>query len=104
MHEMIKVCQRDFPGTLITFLDIKRCWQFMNLVVLLVEYFMILWRNELKVSLIKVLTRLNVGRNGLVVKALDSHSRSPRFKTLVGSKVNSFFNPSEVNQSTRNSW
>ena len=43
---------------------------------------------------------------GLVVKVLDSQSRVPVFETsCVGSKVDSAFRPSEVNQmSTRNLW
>ena len=44
--------------------------------------------------------------NGLVVKALDSQSRGPVFKkSLGGSKVDSAFHPSEVDEmSTRNFW
>ena len=43
--------------------------------------------------------------NGLVVKALDSQSRGPVFKTTGGSKVDSAFHPSEVDKmSTRNFW
>ena len=43
--------------------------------------------------------------NGLVVKVLDSQSRGPEFKTTGGSKVNSGFHPSYVNEmSTRNFW
>ena len=42
--------------------------------------------------------------NGIVVRALDSQSRDPRFKTTGGSKVDSAFQPSEVDQmSTRTS-
>ena len=48
---------------------------------------------------------LNILSYDLVVRALDSHSRNPGFKTLGGSKVNSTVHPSEVDQlSTRNSW
>ena len=40
-----------------------------------------------------------------MVKGLDSQSRGLWFKTLGGSKVNSAFHPSEVDQlSTINSW
>ena len=43
--------------------------------------------------------------SGLVVKALDSQSRDPVFKTTWGSKVDSAFHPSEVGKmSTRNFW
>ena len=39
-----------------------------------------------------------------MVRALDSQSRDPRFKTTGGSKVDSAFQPSEVDQmSTRTS-
>ena len=43
--------------------------------------------------------------SGLVVKALDSQSRDPVFKTTWSSKVDSAFHPSEVGKmSTRNFW
>ena len=43
--------------------------------------------------------------NGLVVKALDSKSKDPIFKTTGWLKVNSAFHPSEVDKmSTRNFW
>ena len=43
--------------------------------------------------------------NGLVVKVLDSQSRSLMVKALGGSKVNSAFHPSEVDKtSATNFW
>ena len=40
-----------------------------------------------------------------MVKALDSQSRGPMFKTLGGSKVDSAVHPSEVDKmSTRDFW
>ena len=49
--------------------------------------------------------KLGVNPNDLVVKLLESQSRSPIFKTLGGSKVDSNFHTSEVDRmSTRNFW
>ena len=49
--------------------------------------------------------KLGVNPNDLVVKLLESQSRSPIFKILGGSKVDSNFHTSEVDRmSTRNFW
>ena len=49
--------------------------------------------------------KLGVNPNDLVVKLLESQSRSPIFKTLGGSKIDSNFHTSEVDRmSTRNFW
>ena len=49
--------------------------------------------------------KLGVNSNDLVIKLLESQSRSPMFKTLGGSKVDSTFHTSEVDRiSNRNFW
>ena len=49
--------------------------------------------------------KLVVNLNSLVVKLLDSQSRSLMVKPLAGSEVDSAFHPSEVDKiSTRNFW